>query len=138
MSEEKAIYQVNPPSADEILARLTEAYAERDNLHLEQARLNDEAIPEEIKQRLAEIAAEFMPMFDMADEKIAALEEQAKQAVLAEGKTVKSDYIQAVYQKWRVSWDSKKLEGLIMIVPQLENARTVGEPTVILRKGGKK
>lgn len=138
MSEEKAIYQVNPPSADEILARLAEAYAERDNLHLEQARLNDEAIPEEIKQRLAEIAAEFMPMFDMADEKIAALEEQARQAVLAEGKTVKSDYIQAVYQKGRISWDSKKLEGLMMIVPQLENARTVGEPTVILRKGGKK
>jgi hypothetical protein len=138
MSEEKAIYQVNPPSADEILARLAEAYAERDNLHLEQARLNDEAIPEEVKQRLAEIAAEFMPMFDMADEKIAALEEQAKQAVLSEGKTVKSDYIQAVYQKGRVSWDSKKLEGLMMIVPQLENARTVGEPTVILRKGGKK
>lgn len=138
MSEEKSIYQVNPPSADEILVRLSEAYAERDNLHLEQARLNDEAIPEEVKQRLAEIAAEFMPMFDMADEKIAALEEQARQAVLAEGKTVKSDYIQAVYQKGRISWDSKKLEGLMMIVPQLENARTVGEPTVILRKGGKK
>lgn len=82
MSEEQAIYQVNPPSADEILARLAETYAERDNLHLEQARLNDEAIPEEVKQRLAEIAAEFMSMFDMADEKIAALEEQAKSTVI--------------------------------------------------------
>lgn len=138
MSEEKAIYNVSTQSAEELLELLAEAYAQRDNLHLEQARLLDEAMPEEVKKRIADIGAEFIPMYELADEKIAALEEQAKQAVLREGKTVKSDYIQAVYQKGRVSWDSKKLEGLMMIVPQLENARTVGEPSVILRKGGKK
>lgn len=103
MSEEKPVYQVSTLSAEELLELLAEAYAQRDNLHLEQARLLDEAMPEEVKKRIADIGAEFMPMYELADEKIATLEEQAKQAVLREGKTVKSDYIQAVYQKGRVS-----------------------------------
>lgn len=137
MTQDQAVYSTGELSASEILAKLEEAYSERDVLNLEQARLLDEAMPQEVKARIAEIGAEFLPMHQAVDEKIAALEEQAKQAVIRSGQTIKSKYIQAVYSKGRVTWDSKKLEGLMMIVPQLEGARKVGEPTVRLQKVGK-
>ncbi|CAK0771531.1 hypothetical protein CCP3SC15_4350001 [Gammaproteobacteria bacterium] len=41
----------------------------------------------------------------------------------------------AVYTKGRVSWDSKKLDGMMILVPELASARKEGEPSVSIRKG---
>ena len=124
-------------NAKDILEKLTELYAQRDLLHIAHDEARDAAIPEEVETALADVDAEFTPKLDAIDQKISALEEDAKAAVLSEGATVKGNVLQAVYTKGRVSWDNKKLEGLMMIVPQLEGARSVGQPTVSIRKIGK-
>jgi hypothetical protein len=42
----------------------------------------------------------------------------------------------AVWNKGRESWDGKKLSGMMALIPQLEQARKIGEPTVSIRKIG--
>lgn len=123
-------------NAEQILNELTEAYAKRDLLKMEHAQKRDDAIPEEVEAALADIDIEFSQKFDAVDEKIARLESQAKQAVLEAGATVKGGALQAVYVKGRVSWDSKKLDGMMILIPEISNARKEGEPSVTIRKVG--
>jgi len=123
-------------TATKLLEQLTDLYAQRDLLNIDRDQARDDAIPEEVKAALADIDAEFAPKQEAVAEKIAALEEQAKVAVLAEGATVKGGALQAVYTKGRVTWDSKKLEGMASLIPELKDARKEGEPSVSIRKVG--
>ncbi len=99
-------------NAQVLLEQLTEAYARRDLLNIDKKN----AIP--------------------VEGKISELEEQAKQAVLEAGDTVKGGALQAVYSKPRVTWDSKQLDGLMIVIPELAQARKVGQPSVSIRKIG--
>ena len=65
---------------------------------------------------------------------IAELEAEIKADVLNGGETVKGDKLMATWNKGRVSWDGKLLDGMAKIIPQLETARKVGEPTVTIRE----
>jgi len=123
-------------TAKEILEQLTELYAQKDLLNIAKDEARDDAIPEEVEAALADIDAEFAPKLEAVAEKIAALEAEAKAAVLAEGETVKGGALQAVYTKGRVTWDGKKLEGMASLLPQLKDARKEGEPSVSIRKVG--
>ena len=122
--------------AKQILDQLTEAYAQLDLLQIDHAQKRDDAIPSEVEAVLADIDIEFEPKLDAVKELISNLEEQAKKAVLEAGETVKGGALQAVYVKGRVSWDTKKLDGLMIVLPELNQARKVGEPTVTIRKVG--
>ena len=122
--------------AQEILEQLTDLYAQQDLLKIDRDNARDAAIPEEVEAALADIDAEFTPKLDAVAEKIAALEADAKTAVLAEGATVKGGALQAVYSKGKTTWDGKKLDGMMSIIPQLGDARKVGEPSVSIRKVG--
>ena len=65
---------------------------------------------------------------------IAELEDEIKTDVLAAGESIKGERLMAVWNKGRVSWDGKLLDGMAKIIPQLETARKVGEPTVSIRE----
>ena len=65
--------------------------------------------------------------------KIAELRAEVQSEVLAGGATVKGSVYMAVWNKGRVSWDSKKLDGMMSIIPALKDARKEGEPTVSFR-----
>lgn len=123
-------------NAKEILEQLTDLYAQRDLLNIDHDQARDNAIPEEVEAVLADIDAEFAPKQEAVAAKIAALEADAKAAVLAEGATVKGGALQAVYTKGRVTWDGKKLDGMMSLIPQLADARKEGEPSVSIRKVG--
>jgi hypothetical protein len=123
-------------NAQAILEQLTEAYAQRDLLNMDQAKQCNDAIPEEVIAKLAEINLTFAPKIDAVDEKITLLEAQAKAAVLEAGETVKGSALQAVFVKGRTSWDSKMLNGLSIVIPEILQACTVGQPTVTIRKVG--
>lgn len=123
-------------TAKQLLEQLTEAYAHRDLLKIDHDQARDNAIPSEVEAALADIDIEFIPKIDAIVEKIAALEEQVKQAVLDAGETVKGGALQAVYSKPRVTWDSKQLDGLMIVIPELTQARKVGLPSVSIRKIG--
>lgn len=58
------------------------------------------------------------------------LESEIKEEVLKRGESVKTDYMTVTWNKGRVSWNSKLLEGYAMAHPDILGARSVGEPTV--------
>jgi phage host-nuclease inhibitor protein Gam len=121
-------------NTNEMLENLTELYAQRDLLSIDRRRAETDAMPQEVINRLSDIAAEFDPKAEAVTEKIAALEAAVKEAVIADEKTAKGGSLQAVFAKGRVTWDSKQLDGLMIAVPQLAQARKVGAPSVSIRK----
>ncbi len=123
-------------NAQELLEQLTDAYARRDLLNIEKEQARNDAIPEEVEAALADIDFQFSPKLEILGNLIGRLEAQAKEAALSEGKTVNGGALQAVYVKGRVSWDSRKLDGMMIVIPELSQARKQGEPSVSIRKAG--
>lgn len=117
----------------EKLDQLSEFQVQRDLLQADMQKLLDEAIPPEVKARLAEINAEFSGKSEAVTAKIGALEAEIRAEVKAGGVSVKGANLQAVYNKGRVSWDSKNLDGFAVTHPEILFARTEGEPSVTLR-----
>lgn len=87
-----------------------------------------------VKALLDAINAKWDNILADLTEQVAELEAEIKTDVLATGETVKGDKLMAVWNKGRVSWDGKLLDGMAKIIPQLSEARKVGEPTVAIRE----
>jgi phage host-nuclease inhibitor protein Gam len=87
-----------------------------------------------LQQRRAEIEAEFAGKAEVVDDNIKKLTEEIKVATKDVGVTVKGQYYMAVYVKGRVSWNNDMLDGMIALVPQLEQARKYGEPSITIRR----
>ena len=67
-------------------------------------------------------------------QEIAEMEDNVRQDVLALGESVKGLRRQAVYNKPRVSWDTRGLDGYAVAHPEIEHFRKVGEPSVSFRE----
>lgn len=116
-----------------MLEALTELQAAHDarRLDYEAAR---SAILAPVQAALQDLDAEYQaPLQDLASA-IAEQEAAVKAAVLTHGASVKGAHLQAVWSKGRVSWDTKKLDGLMIAVPQLAQCRSEGAPSVSIRK----
>lgn len=120
----------------EKIDQLAQYYSQRDLLALDKQRLLNEAIPADVQKRMDEIVLELSPQLDAVNENILALEAEIKRDVLFQGQTVKGEFLMAVFAKGRTSWDSKKFEGLQILLPQLSEARKEGEPSVSIRRIG--
>jgi len=121
-----------------LLEQLSELMAHADSLNLQEQTLIDGAIPEDVKAKIADIRIEFAPQREALENQILAVKEQITAAVIAEGASVTGGQMQAVFQKGRTSWDTKKLDGLMIVLPELAQARKVGEPFVQLKMRGDK
>ena len=121
-------------SIQEMLDQLAEYQAQRALLDVKRQELVNEVYTPEIQARLTEIDIEFAPLFNAVDENINALTDNIKAEVIATGASVKGAHLQAVYTKGRVSWDTKIIEGLAVVFPDLEKARKIGDPSVSIRK----
>ena len=119
----------------EITAKLDELADLRAKLEL--VRLNLEAKRKEVlaqvQEELDALEVEYAPMLDAANATAAELEAEVRQAVIAGGASVKGTHLHAVYAKGRVTWDGKKLDGMMSLIPQLVDARKEGEPSVTIR-----
>ena len=102
-------------------------------MELEKQQLLDEAIPAEVKTRMAEIEAEFSGKLDAARVNIDALTEEIKVAVVNAGASVKGSFLHAVWAKGRVSWDDKGLSGYMVAHPEVAAFRKEGSPSVSIR-----
>ncbi len=100
----------------------------------EKAALIDEVLTPEIKEKLAEIDAEFEPKIDTLSQEKSMLEAEIKQEVLSAGRTVKGTYHSFVWSKPRVSWDTKALDGYAAAHPEIAQFRAEGAPSVSVRK----
>jgi phage host-nuclease inhibitor protein Gam len=130
------IYQSQEMKMDikQKLDQLAELQAQKEYLALQKQALIDSVLTAEIKAKLAEIDAEFAPQSEAVDTNIDALTTEIKADVIQAGTSVKGTHCHAIYTKGRVSWDSKMLEGMAILIPQINDAKKTGEPSVSIRK----
>ena len=105
-----------------------------DSINQEKQALIDEVLTPEIKEKLAEIDAEFDPKVEEILQQKSTLEAEIKQEVLQAGRTVKGTYHAFVWSKPRVSWDTKALDGYAAAHPEIAQFRIEGSPSVSVRK----
>ena len=118
---------------EQMLDQLAEFEAQRDLIAVRKQEAVDAVLTDEIKAKLAEIDAEFDPLYQPVNEQIETLTAGIKAAVIEHGATVKGQYRQAVLSSGRVSWDTKALDGYAAAHPEIAPFRKVGEPSVSIR-----
>jgi hypothetical protein len=95
--------------------------------------LRDSILTPEIREQLAEMEAERRTALDAAQAGIAQVEATIKADVIAAGCTFKSANLMAVYNKPRVTWDSRGLSGYAVAHPEIDAFCKVGDPSVTIR-----
>lgn len=121
-------------NTNEKLNRLSELQCQADVIKLRFDELRKSVLTPEIQQQLADIAAEETTALDALKDGIDILTEEIKNDVLSAGATVKGDYMMAVYNKGRVSWDTKGLDGFAIAHPEMAAFRKTGEPSITIRR----
>lgn len=115
------------------LERCADLRCAADSIRLRYAELRKSIIPQEFLDQLAELDAEERSTLELQETALATLEAEIKAEVLTIGESVKSDHMTAVYNKGRVTWDSKGLEGYAVAHPEIVAFRKEGDPTISLR-----
>jgi hypothetical protein len=116
------------------LDQLANFQAQRDVLELEKQSLIDQLIPPEIKDRIAEIEAEFAGKREAVEANIAALETDIREQVIRQGASVKSTFLRVVYHSGHVTWNTKSLDAYARARPEILKFRKQGEPFVTIQK----
>lgn len=114
----------------QLLEELTDLMAHVDLLNFQERELIDKVIPEEIKEKIAEIKIEIGDRREALAGQIEELKRQVQDQVLKAGETISGGGIQAIHQKGRISWDTDQLTGMMVFIPELAQARKVGKPFV--------
>jgi hypothetical protein len=117
-----------------MLDRLSELYAQQEALEAEKQALILKVIPPEVKVRLDDIEAEFAGKAKAASANIEELEASIKTATLSHGESVRGAGFQAVWNKGRLTWDSKGLNAYADEHPEVLQYRKEGEPSITIRK----
>ena len=112
---------------------LADLRAASDAIALQKQALIETVLTPEIKEKLADIDAEFAEKSAAVTEKAATLEAEVRQAVLEHGASVKGTFLQAVWMKGKTTWDTKSLDGYALAHPELNVLRKTGDPSVSLR-----
>ena len=115
------------------LDALADYKAQVDALNLQKQDAINAVLTPEIRAEVADIEAEFAGKAEGAQENINALTADIKFMVIEHGGTVKGEFLMAVRNKGRTTWDSKKLAGYAAAHPEIEQFKKVGNPTVTIR-----
>ena len=122
--------------AKEMLHKYSDNLVGLDSLRLEKQAVIDTILTPEIKEKLAEIEAEFAPKVEALSAENERLAAQIREQVLELGATVSGDFHQAIFTKGRVSWDTKALDGYAAAHPEVATFRKEGQPSVSIRLRG--
>mgnify|MGYP000863146171 CR=1 FL=1 len=93
----------------------------------------DKVLTPEIMAQVESIRTKYKDTKEAVSFELGVLEQEIKADALSRKCTIKSKNVMAVWNKGRVSWDSKLLEGMAKLEPKLLAARKEGEPTVSIR-----
>ena len=118
----------------EKLDQLADMQAHADVIRLHFNDLRAKILTPEIKQQLDDLDAEMNTALDTLNGGITTLTAEIKDDVLKSGATVKGASLMAVWNKGRVSWDMKSLDGYMVAHPEMTAFRKEGEPSVTIRK----
>ena len=111
-------------------------YSKREQLQLLDMKEKEEidtVLTPEILDQVENIRAKYKDTKEAVSFELGVLEQEIKESVLTMKETIKSKNVMAVWNKGRVTWDSKLLEGMAKLEPKLLAARKEGEPTVSIR-----
>ena len=118
----------------EKLDQLADMQAHADVIRLHFNDLRAKILTPEIKQQLDDLDAEMNTALDTLNGGITTLTAEIKDDVLKSGATVKGASLMAVWNKGRVSWDTKSLDGYMVAHPEMTAFRKEGDPSVTIRK----
>lgn len=135
MTTEQKLDQISEFDAQRVL--LNQDYANKVAEIMLPVQAQIDALMASVQPALNDLDAEYKPKMTAIDVNKASLEAEVRSETISAGKTVKGQYIQCVYSSPRVTWDSKQLDGLMIVLPQLAQARKVGEPSTSFRAVGK-
>lgn len=121
-------------SIESKLQQIDELNAQLDLVNIHKQDAINRVLTPEIKAELAAIDAEFGEQVKAINETLAIIEAEVKAGVVALGSTVKSGRYMAMYNKGRVTWDTKKMEGFAIAHPELAALRKEGEPFVTIKR----
>ena len=93
----------------------------------------DKVITPEIKAKLAEIDAKYLGESADLQARIVDIDKWIREAVLNLGASIKGSRLHAVWNKARVSWDTKALDGYAAGHPEIAQFRKEGAATVSIR-----
>jgi len=116
-----------------MLDQLAEYQAQREALQIEKQELIDSILTPEIRARLQEIEVEFGGKAEAINTNMAELEDAIKNAVEMTGTTIKGRYLQAVWSRPRVTWDTTSLDSFAALHPEILPFRKEGKPSVSIR-----
>lgn len=114
----------------EMLDQLAEYQAQLDVLRFREEETIASLIPQEIKDQIEAAKAEFALQRSGCEANIAELKEQVTEQVKQLGSTVKGNRLRAQFNKGRVTWDSKAIEGYAVGHPELFAFKKEGEAYV--------
>jgi len=117
-----------------MLNQLDDLQCHLDAIRLHYDELEASIIPPEIKSMLDDMHAERTTTLNSADNGITQLQSVIREAVVTLGESVKGAHLFAIFNKGRVTWDTKRLNGFMVAHPELAELRKVGEPSVTIRK----
>jgi hypothetical protein len=120
-------------TVEQDLNNLANLEAKIDFLRLKERTDLDELIPAEVQVEIETVKEEYKIETAAVQKKITELKEQIKTGVLFLGGTVKTEFKQAIWNKGRISWDSKGLQGFEVAHPEISVFKKVGNPTVSFR-----
>jgi transcription elongation GreA/GreB family factor len=104
------------------LDKLADMHAHEDVIALRYDELREQILTPEILAQLEGLEAKMADELAPLQAQIKELEAKIRAAVVAHGKSVKGAHMQAIFNR-RVSWDTKTLEGLMIVIPDIEKAR---------------
>lgn len=125
-------------NTNEKLDKLYELEAESGNINAKFDELKHAIpvpeIPREIQDQLDQVEIQRTSALNQLQLDIENLRGEIKDDVLKIGSTVKGQFSMAVYNKGRISWNSKGLEGYMVAHPEIASFRSEGDPSVTIRK----
>jgi hypothetical protein len=106
----------------ELMNKYMQMKRELNELESSKRKLMDEAMPKEVRDKVAEIEAEFAGKGEAAAKSLVELEEQIKTQVVAGGQTLVVKGLKASYHPGRITWDSKGLDSAVNSNPAVAEA----------------
>ena len=120
-------------TVEQDLNSLANLEAKIDFLRIKERAEIDELIPVEVQAEIETLKEQYGIEVEAVQKAITLLKEQITTGVLLLGSTVKAEFKQAIWNKGRVSWDSKGLQGYEIAHPEIGAFKKVGSPNVSFR-----
>lgn len=120
----------------EVLEALSNLSAKRQiaAIYADEFKRRHDEIVLKVKPELDALAEELEPVMLAAGVDASNAEALVKSLVLELGESVKGELLHAVWAKGKTTWDGAKLDGMVSLIPQIADARKVGQPSVSIRE----